>query len=147
MLGVTLWRSSNTPRVVIQPGVVPGECWCFQGAEGRLAIHLSARIIPTAFSYEHIPVELSRDGHIKSAPARFDVFGLRSEQDTEPELLGQYHYSLERREPLQRFPVQNLETAQHSFENIELVVKSNHGHAEYTCLYRFRVHGTPNPAV
>ena len=38
----------------------------------------------------------------------------------------------------------SLSTATHpeqTFQMVELEVKSNHGHPEYTCLYRFRVHG------
>ncbi|UXI15166.1 scavenger receptor class B member 1 [Sarcoptes scabiei] len=149
LFGVTLWRSSNSPRIVIQSGVVPGECWCFKGAEGRLAIHLSARIIPTAFSYEHIPIELSRDGHILSAPDRFIVYGLRTEDDTAPLILGEYRYKMlnltenqqKIQDRLQRFPVIHIQTAQQTFDMIELDIKSNHGHPKYTCLYRFRVHG------
>lgn len=33
-----------------------------------------------------------------------------------------------------------------AFQLIEVQVLSNWGHQEYTCLYRFRVHGTPRPA-
>ena len=142
-MGITLWRSQNTPRVVIQSGVVPGECWCFKGAEGRIAFHLSSRIIPTAFTYEHIPRSLSRDGHIQSAPSKFIVYGLKSEDDKEPQTLGEYRYLIDSGEPLQRFMVQDQQTALHTFRYIELSIKSNHGHPEYTCLYRFRVHGTP----
>ncbi|XP_075586796.1 uncharacterized protein LOC124490759 isoform X2 [Dermatophagoides farinae] len=142
LLGMTIWRSINSPRVVIQSGVVPGECWCFKGSEGRLGIHLSARIIPTAFTYEHIPAELSRDGHIKSAPNRLIVYGLRHEHDLDPIILGEYYYQIDDVErPLQQFLVQNQEAAKHTFDMIELNVKSNHGHPDYTCLYRFRVHG------
>ncbi|OTF72703.1 SUN domain-containing protein 1-like protein, partial [Euroglyphus maynei] len=111
LFGMTIWRSINSPRVVIQSGVVPGECWCFKGSEGRLAIHLSARIIPTAFTYEHIPVELSRDGHIKSAPNHFIVYGLRYDNDLDPIILGDYYYQIDGggTTPLQRFTVQNTE--------------------------------------
>nr|XP_027204553.1 uncharacterized protein LOC113798244 isoform X2 [Dermatophagoides pteronyssinus] len=150
LFGMTIWRSINSPRVVIQSGVVPGECWCFAGSEGRLGIHLSARIIPTAFSYEHIPSKLSRDGHIKSAPNHLIVYGLRHEMDLDPIQLGEYYYQIpddngddgeNSIRPLQRFIVQNTEAAKHTFDMIELNVKSNHGHPDYTCLYRFRVHG------
>ena len=145
IFGITVWRSSNLPRVVIQSGVVPGDCWCFKGSEGRIAILLSVRIIPSAFTYEHIPVQLSRDGHIMSAPAKFSVYGLKSDYDQDPELLGEYYYELNG-ETLQRFPVQNVQNSLHTFDRIELVVKSNHNHPEYTCLYRLRVHGTPVPS-
>lgn len=33
-----------------------------------------------------------------------------------------------------------------AFQIIELQVSSNWGHQEYTCMYRFRVHGTPEDA-
>lgn len=144
VFGLTLWRSRNSPRVVIQSGVVPGECWCFRGSEGRIAIHLSTRIEPTAFSYEHIPRSLARDGHIDSAPNSFAIYGLKSADDIEPNMLGEYQYQIEEpHQPLQRFPVQNENTAKHTFKYIEMVVKSNHGFPAYTCLYRFRVHGKP----
>ena len=136
-----MWKSSSSPRVVIQPGVIPGECWCFRGNEGRLGIHLSAKIVPSAFTYEHIPKTLSRDGHIHSAPQSFSVFGLKTEDDLSPELLGEYIYDIESDDPLQRFKVQNHQIASHGFNKIELVIKTNHGHPEYTCLYRLRVHG------
>lgn len=144
LFGLTLWKSKTTPRTVIQSGVVPGECWCFKGSEGRIGIHLAARIIPTSFSYEHIPVSISRDGHIQSAPANFAVYGLNAEDDVEPALLGEYRYQIgENDQPLQRFEVSKTVTALQTFKYVELVVKSNHGHPEYTCLYRFRVHGKP----
>lgn len=31
-----------------------------------------------------------------------------------------------------------------AFQIIEVQVLSNWGHEEYTCMYRFRVHGTPS---
>ena len=42
--------------------------------------------------------------------------------------------------PLQRFPAARSERA---VSSVELRVSSNWGHPEYTCLYRFRVHGEP----
>lgn len=142
IFGITVWRSSNSPREVIQPQVVPGECWCFRGASGRVAIHLSTRIVPTAFAYEHIPRVLSREGNIHSAPASFKVYGLKTENDLEPELLGRYTYLTEG-EPLQRFEVSNPQVAAKGWSMVEMVVDGNHGHPDYTCLYRFRVHGVP----
>jgi SUN domain-containing protein 1/2 len=136
--GIPVWSTSVSPRAVIQPRISPGECWAFRGAEGRLVIKLSQLIIPTAFSYEHIPKQISRDGNIDSAPLKFQVRGLADELDTEGHLLGNYEY-LDNDVPLQRFDVQDPNPKPYQF--VELVVLSNQGHPEYTCLYRFRVHG------
>lgn len=123
---------------MIQPNSAPGECWAFKGFQGHLVIKLSQKIVPTMFTYEHISKSVSRDGHIKSAPHKFQVRGLTSEDDMEGQLLGTYEF-LDNGETLQQFPVQESNPA--AFELIELKVVSNHGHPDYTCLYRFRVHG------
>ena len=39
--------------------------------------------------------------------------------------------------------VQTFETAPTKVSAVTLRVRSNHGHADYTCVYRFRVHGAP----
>ena len=54
------------------------------------------------------------------------------------DVLGNYEY-LDNDVPLQVFDVQ--ESNPKSYNHIELIIKSNHGNQEYTCLYRFRVHG------
>lgn len=118
--------------------MAPGECWAFIGDTGRLVIKLSAPIVPTFFHYEHISKSLSREGDIRSAPKDFKVVGLEDEKDTEGFELGNYVY-LDNGVPLQRFEVQVKRGRK--FQYIELVVLSNHGHPDYTCLYRFRVHG------
>lgn len=44
------------------------------------------------------------------------------------------------------FPVSVLSRQEENgeaFQIIEVQVLSNWGHEEYTCMYRFRVHGTP----
>lgn len=130
--------TSNSPRVVIQPSMTPGECWSFAGSEGVLVVQLSRTIIPTAFTYEHIRRELSPDLHIDSAPKHFRVKSLRDANDREGLLLGEYDYDKDGR-PLQQFQVQNQNPVPTRF--IELLIQSNHGEMQYTCLYRFRVHG------
>ena len=72
--GFSLWSEPNNPRVVIQPGIVPGQCWSFRGFDGYLVIQLSRRIVPTAFTLEHIPRSLAPDGQIDSAPRNFTVY-------------------------------------------------------------------------
>ncbi|XP_074553608.1 SUN domain-containing protein 1 isoform X8 [Halichoeres trimaculatus] len=142
LFGLPLWYFSQSPRVVIQPDVYPGNCWAFKGSQGYLVIRLSLRILPTSFCVEHIPKALSPTGNITSAPQNFTVYGLDDEYQEEGKLLGHYTYQ-EDGESLQTFPV--MEQNDKSFQIIEVRVLSNWGHPEYTCMYRFRVHGDPRP--
>ncbi|XP_067286057.1 SUN domain-containing protein 1 isoform X2 [Pseudorasbora parva] len=138
LFGLPLWYFSQSPRVVIQPDVHPGNCWAFKGSSGYLVIGLSMKIVPTAFSLDHVPKSLSPTGNISSAPRDFNVFGLDDEQQVEGQLLGQFVYE-DDGDSLQTFLVS--EEVTRAFQIIEMRVLSNWGHPEYTCLYRFRVHG------
>ncbi|XP_076856160.1 SUN domain-containing protein 1 isoform X11 [Brachyhypopomus gauderio] len=159
LFGLPLWYFSQSPRAVIQPDVHPGNCWAFQGSQGYLVIRLSMKIVPTAFSMEHVPKALSPTGNISSAPRNFTVYGLGDEDQAQGQVLGHYVYQ-EDGDALQTYPVKvrarhragaadshscrvNQENNTDAFQIIELRVLSNWGHPEYTCLYRFRVHGEP----
>ncbi|KAG6935146.1 Sad1 and UNC84 domain containing 1 [Chelydra serpentina] len=140
LFGIPLWYFSQSPRVVIQPDMYPGNCWAFKGSQGYLVVRLSMMIYPTAFTLEHIPKTLSPTGNITSAPKDFSVYGLEDEYQEEGTLLGQYVYD-QGGESLQMFQV--MEKNENAFQIVELRIFSNWGHTEYTCLYRFRVHGKP----
>ncbi|XP_072167938.1 uncharacterized protein [Diadema setosum] len=138
IFGIPIWYQSNSPRTVIQPDVHPGNCWAFRGTQGYVVIQLANVIKPTAFSMEHIPKTLDPTGSIDSAPKNFSVWGLRDEYDQEGFLFGSYVYD-QNGSPLQFFPVQV--PSPKPIPLVELKIESNHGKMEYTCLYRFRVHG------
>ncbi|XP_072799592.1 SUN domain-containing protein 1 isoform X5 [Vicugna pacos] len=149
LFGIPLWYLSQSPRVVIQPDIYPGNCWAFRGSQGYLVVRLSMRVHPTAFTLEHIPKTLSPTGNITSAPKDFAVYGLESEYQEEGQLLGQFTYDQDG-ESLQTFPTpvrtshrQDTKRPEGAFQIVELRIFSNWGHPEYTCLYRFRVHGEP----
>ncbi|XP_066489412.1 SUN domain-containing protein 2 isoform X2 [Tiliqua scincoides] len=110
LFGIPLWYHSQSPRVILQPDVYPGNCWAFQGSQGFAVIRLSSNIRPTAVTLEHISKSLSPKGTIPSAPKDFQVFD---------------------------------EDRNAVFQLVELRILSNWGHPEYTCIYRFRVHGEP----
>lgn len=77
----------------------------------------------------------------------FYLQGLESVNDGEPYQFGEYVY-LENGTSLQYFPVQNVDLHnQRSHNMVELRIESNHGNINYTCLYRFRVHGTLKPSL
>uniref|UniRef100_A0A6I8N576 Sad1 and UNC84 domain containing 1 n=1 Tax=Ornithorhynchus anatinus TaxID=9258 RepID=A0A6I8N576_ORNAN len=140
LFGIPLWYFSQSPRVVIQPDIHPGNCWAFKGSQGYLVVRLSMMIYPTAFTLEHIPKTLSPTGNITSAPKVFSVYGLENEYQEEGLLLGQFTYD-QAGESLQMF--QAAKKPEKAFQIVELRISSNWGHPEYTCLYRFRVHGEP----
>nr|XP_023670343.1 SUN domain-containing protein 2 [Paramormyrops kingsleyae] len=137
LFGVPLWYHSESPRTVIQPDLYPGKCWAFQGSEGFLVIALSYPVHITHVTLEHLPKVLSPTGHIDSAPRDFSVYGITSETE-EGTLLGKFTYDQDG-EPIQTFklpkPVEKV------YRMVELRILTNWGHPEYTCVYRFRVHG------
>ncbi|EDW02017.1 GH21760 [Drosophila grimshawi] len=141
VFGIPLWYPTNTPRVAISPNVQPGECWAFQGFPGFLVLKLNSLVYVTGFTLEHISKSLSPTGRIDSAPRNFTVWGLEHEKDQDPVLFGEYEYQ-DNKASLQYFAVQNVDIKR-PFEIVELRIESNHGQPDYTCLYRFRVHGKP----
>ncbi|XP_050422123.1 uncharacterized protein LOC126834330 [Adelges cooleyi] len=139
MFGIPLWYISNGPRLAIQPGVYPGQCWAFVGAKGFLVLKLSNTILVRGFTIEHLPRSLSEDGNIRSAPKDFSVWGLERETDSNGTLLGKNQFQVDG-PSLQYFEAMKTDDP---FSIIELRIESNHGHDEYTCLYRIRIHGVP----
>ncbi|XP_074865261.1 SUN domain-containing protein 2 [Carettochelys insculpta] len=138
LFGIPLWYHSQSPRVILQPDVNPGNCWAFRGSQGFAVVRLSSRIHPTAVTLEHIPKSLSPPGTIPSAPKDFAIFGLEEEDQQEGVLLGQFSYDQDG-DPIQTFRLEGDDTG--TFQVVELRILSNWGHPEYTCIYRFRVHG------
>ncbi|NXU48610.1 SUN2 protein, partial [Turnix velox] len=140
LFGIPLWYHSQSPRVILQPDVNPGNCWAFRGSLGFAVIRLASVIRPTAVTLEHIPKALSPQGTIPSAPKDFAVYGLKEESEEEGLLLGQFTYNHDGN-AIQTFFLEGDDVG--TYQLVELRVLSNWGHPEYTCIYRFRVHGEP----
>ncbi|XP_004373924.1 SUN domain-containing protein 2 isoform X2 [Trichechus manatus latirostris] len=140
LFGIPLWYHSQSPRVILQPDVHPGNCWAFQGPQGFAVVRLSARIHPTAVTLEHVPKSLSPNSTISSAPKDFAIFGFDEDLQQEGTLLGKFTYDQDG-EPIQTFYFQGPTMA--TYQVVELRILTNWGHPEYTCIYRFRVHGEP----
>ncbi|XP_051940446.1 SUN domain-containing protein 1 isoform X3 [Hippocampus zosterae] len=138
LFGFPLWYPSESPRTVIQGDpVLPGKCWAFHGAHGTLVIALSHPIRITHVTLDHVPRHITPTDGIDSAPKDFEVYGLKDEVE-EGTMLGTFRYN-EDGQPTQTF---ELPPSDVIYRVVELRVLSNWGHMEYTCLYRFRVHGT-----
>lgn len=140
IMGVPIWWEKQNPRTILQPGSSPGQCWAFKGAQGSAVIKLSNPVMVNQVTLEHIPKTLSPDGSVASAPRNFEVLGLVDVDDPNPVLLGNFTYDTEKvKNPVQTFQVNKSVQA---FSLVELKILSNYGHPQYTCLYRFRVHGS-----
>ncbi|XP_067151402.1 sperm-associated antigen 4 protein-like [Apteryx mantelli] len=126
--------AANPPDTILQPDVSPGHCWPFQGSRGQVVIRLPAQIRPTAVTVQHI---LKASGTISSAPRDFTVSGVDAEGEEET-LLGTFMYD-EEKEAIQTFPLKN--ELPRAFQYIKLLIQSNWGNPEYTCIYRVQVHG------
>lgn len=137
--GTALPFVTNSPRYVIQPSIMPGECFAFVG-HGEITIQLVKPIVIDAVSVEHILAEISPTTDISNAPHEFSVYGLADENDSKPTHLGDFAYNIAARRPLQIFPIANHST----FPIVRFRIHSNHGHPNNTCVYRLRVHGTLN---
>lgn len=142
VMGFTLYYEGGDPRTVIQGHtLLPGVCWAFQDFPGYLLIKLRNPIKITGFTLEHAPKSILPNNEIKSAPRKFNVWGLKEENDHSPVILGEFEF-IDNDESLQYFSINNTQVNDY-FEYVELRIHSNHGQLEYTCLYRFRVHGVP----
>jgi SUN domain-containing protein 1/2 len=125
------------------------------GAAGALGVRLARRLRISAVTIDHLPRALSSHGGAgagagapssfsSSAPRRFSVYALGGETaaDAAPaarRLLGHFEYDASDDSP----PVQTFHLARPDVAQVvQLIVEDNHGNSAYTCLYRFRVHGT-----
>ncbi|XP_072512244.1 SUN domain-containing protein 2-like [Notamacropus eugenii] len=140
LFGIPLWYYFQSPRAILQPDVYPGNCWAFRGPQGFAVVRLSARIHLTAVTLEHVPKALSPISNIPSAPKDFVILGLNEDSQSEGVVLGHFTYD-NAGESIQTFHFQGNDTA--PYQVVELRILSNWGHPEYTCIYRFRVHGKP----
>ncbi|XP_013048983.3 sperm-associated antigen 4 protein-like [Anser cygnoides] len=126
----------NTPDTILQPDVSLGNCWAFQGSRGQVVIRLPAKIRAAMVTIIHTSEMDSELGKFSSAPRDFTISGVDEEKETET-LLGTFTYAVQK-EPMQTFPLQEIPRA---FQFIKIVIHSNWGNPEYTCIYWVQVHG------
>ncbi|XP_019492961.1 PREDICTED: SUN domain-containing protein 1 [Hipposideros armiger] len=136
LFGIPLWYFSQSPRVVIQVSGRVGAhgAWCTGAAPAALRAGAACSRGAASLSGPREAVL------VRSVTMWFCFQGLESEYEEEGQLLGQFTYDQEG-ESLQMFHVPKR--PERAFQIVELRIFSNWGHPEYTCLYRFRVHGEP----
>ena len=97
------------------------------------------RVVPTSVSIEHVPPSIAHS--VQSAPQAMQIWGYRSVTDSTAIQLDNGDCAFDVTLP-QSVQYCKLKTdLRHPVNIVQLRVMSNHGKNEYTCLYRFRVHG------
>ncbi|XP_040820923.1 SUN domain-containing protein 3 [Ochotona curzoniae] len=139
--GIGFLNYEMPPDTILQPDVHPGKCWAFPGSQGHTVIRLARRITPSAVTIEHISEKVSPSGNTSSAPKDFSVYGILRKCEGEAVLLGRFRYN-KSDSTVQTFALQRQ--VPESISCVKLKILSNWGHRQYTCLYRFRVHGKPS---
>lgn len=82
--------------------------------------------------------------NIRSAPRAFEFYGLLEDNGAVTEkLLLSGSYDIEQNSASQTFPVTDHYWGKFKFRYFTLKILDNHGLADYTCIYRLRVHGEP----
>ncbi|ORX94575.1 hypothetical protein K493DRAFT_221077 [Basidiobolus meristosporus CBS 931.73] len=139
LVGLDALGLGNPPTTALNPDIHLGQCWPFPGDQGNLTISLSRDIIPSNFSIEHVPRSIAID--VKSAPKRIELLSYKNKL-YEQQYLASYEYDIDGMHHIQTFPTQVQVNVSRPIRIVQLRVLSNYGQEAYTCLYRFRVHGT-----
>lgn len=127
----------GSPEDAISTDMSLGSCWPMAGRSGLLIVKLFQQVSITEVAIGHIARSEAID--LRSAPRAFSMFA-SDEHGRELRLLAEGEYSLESR-PSQSFKVADEATAHGPVQFVALQIHSNHGHADYTCLYSFKVFG------
>ncbi|XP_061209043.1 SUN domain-containing protein 3-like isoform X2 [Neopsephotus bourkii] len=103
LLSLFTFSFANPPVAILQPSIIPGDCWPFQGSQGHVVIRLPQYIQPTAFTVWHISKAVSPSGEVVSAPREFTVLGV--DEAMAETVLGTFTYDVHK-EIAQTFYVQ-----------------------------------------
>ena len=148
----------HPPEAALNPTYPPnalGQCWAFEAAKGptldddtdnavgryaTFTINLAEPVQIKSVTMEHAPRDLTPTPG--TAIRDFRVIGYEgSDAKGAPIPLGSFRYEIDGPRTLQEFEVESEEGGDlSSLTSVTLAIDSNWG-ADYSCLYRFRVHG------
>ncbi|KAJ7321339.1 UNC-like C-terminal-domain-containing protein [Mycena albidolilacea] len=127
-----------SPVTALDHDIHDGHCWPFGGSYGQLGIVLGSLVYIDAITIDHVAAAVAV-GKRTSAPKDMEVWAMVEGQDNVFIRIATLQYSPNH---IQTFPVDTeIRNLGIDFGVVMLIVKSNWGMGEYTCLYRIRVHG------
>lgn len=143
----TLAVGRNAPLHIIRPTTAIGECYGFYGTVGEVVLRLQRSIFIEAVSIDHIRADMAPRGNVNSAPRSFSVYGLHGLTGAQ-QFFGSFEYRIGEQvaaNTQQVFEIpKELRQPDTSFDLVHILFQSNHGNAEYTCVYQVKVHGRPD---
>lgn len=140
LLGVRICGQAGLERRLVEAATLPGDCWPLRGQEGAVTVQLLETVLVTKVSLEHAARDLLPEASLASAPREFSLWGVPDEPADSLHFFGKFEYLTSGPE-VQTFTVPNQTPK--PFRVVEFRVLSNHGHPDFTCVYRLRVHGHP----
>lgn len=135
---------AKPPKTMLMGNMRTGECWPMKGSDGFAVVELRQAVVVQSFSIEHPDASITPTP--LSMPKTVQLFGvkntasprLKSQRPADADLvhLGQLDYDSYDPHRIQEAFFENTE----SFQYVMMQVDANYG-ANYTCIYRLRVHG------
>ncbi|XP_055539424.1 SUN domain-containing protein 2 [Wyeomyia smithii] len=139
LLKIGRYRSANR-NCCINENDCPGESRVLYGSVGSVVMKLFGPVFIEGVTVEHVSQNVLPNSSVESAMKKFQVFGM---SDSALKGSGHFLYGSFIFDPAADF-IQYFNFSSQSpvsYQYIKINVESNHG-AEYTCIYRLRVHGT-----
>ena len=128
------------PETAMDPSLSPGQCWAMAGSRGKLTLEFLKPVTLDGLGIEHVSPEEVQS--ITSAMKDFQIWAYPSSvQGNKKELLGEFRFDPLRSSGRMTFDLPAGMDESRKWKQIELLVLTNWGHSEYTCLYKVKVFG------
>ncbi|KEQ71805.1 hypothetical protein M436DRAFT_83401 [Aureobasidium namibiae CBS 147.97] len=157
-------RGHPSPFRVLTPWEEPSDCWCAAASndkgKAQIGVIIPRAMNPTSITIEHMPSTGTLD--IGAAPKEFEVWvRSRAGEDTSqlhdshlgcgeaPEsglvCIGKASYDIHALNHVQNFDLEGVDGAI-GFVDFAIIRIINNWGQDWTCIYRIRLHGEPEPA-
>lgn len=157
-------RGHPSPFRVLTPWEEPSDCWCAATSDDKgkaqIGVIIPRAMNPTSITIEHMPSTGTLD--IGAAPKEFEIWvrsrgSVESSQSYSSHLgcgeapesglicIGKASYDIHAMNHVQNFDLEGVDDAI-GFVDFAIIRVINNWGQDWTCIYRIRLHGEPEPA-
>ncbi|XP_065078786.1 SUN domain-containing protein 2 [Ochlerotatus camptorhynchus] len=137
-LGIGRFKVTNKHCCIIQNDCT-GNCQAFYGSSAVIVIKLMGKVLIDGVTVEHTPRSPISDLSSQSAMKKFSIWGTNSDSTGSDDFFfGNFEFDV-LADFLETYNFTSMSSV--AYQKLRISVLSNHG-ADYTCIYRVRVHGT-----